>query len=323
MKEKTMNYIKSPLNYTGNKFRILDQIQNVFPQKIDCMVDLFCGGATVGLNVNAKKIYFIDNNERIINLLLFLSRQNFDDFLLNLEKLTEKYNLSYSYKYGYSFYRKQCTNLKDNNGLKDFNSYGFYKLRDHYNSLTDKNTDEANSELYLLMVYGFNNDIRFNSSGDFNLPVGKTDLNKMNVEKIKKYIERIKKVNARFLCADFSSTVTEKILKEADFIYMDPPYLLGDAVYNSAWDNQKEYDLLNFIDNLIENNMNFALSNVISKVGRTNEPLSHWCVKNEDKITITDINYNYKSSSYNKIFRNSKEREIVISNKRYFNNENQ
>ena len=68
-------YIKSPLNYTGNKYRILQQISEKFPREIDCMVDLFCGGATVGLNVNAKKVYFIDNNERVINLLIFLAKR--------------------------------------------------------------------------------------------------------------------------------------------------------------------------------------------------------------------------------------------------------
>ena len=46
-----MKLIKSPINYTGNKFRILNQIQPYFPKNIGTMVDLFCGGATVGINV--------------------------------------------------------------------------------------------------------------------------------------------------------------------------------------------------------------------------------------------------------------------------------
>ncbi len=312
----TMDYIKSPLNYTGNKYRILDQIQKAFPKKVRCMVDLFCGGATVGLNVDAEKIYFVDKNERIINLLIYLSKQNFDAFLLKAEEIIKKYELSYSYKYGYSLYRQQCQNQKDNNGLKDYNSVGFYKLRQHYNEMQDKNSDEANMELYMLMVYAFNNDIRFNSAGEFNLPVGKTDLNRMNVEKIRKYIERVQNIDAQFICSDFTSETMEKILCEADFVYMDPPYLLGDAVYNNCWDNQKEYALLDFIDGLMQRKINFALSNVMSKTNRVNEPLSYWCYKNQHLIDVTDIEYNYRSASYNKINRNAKEREIVISNKR-------
>lgn len=37
--------IKSPLNYTWNKYRILNQIKPHFPKKTNCMIDLFCGGA--------------------------------------------------------------------------------------------------------------------------------------------------------------------------------------------------------------------------------------------------------------------------------------
>jgi len=53
--------MKTPLNYTGNKSRLIDQFINHFPDNVGVFVDLFCGGATVGLSVNAKKIIFIDN----------------------------------------------------------------------------------------------------------------------------------------------------------------------------------------------------------------------------------------------------------------------
>lgn len=306
--------IKSPLNYTGNKYRILPQIKRHFPKKIHCMIDLFCGGATVGLNVDADKIIFIDGNSRVIDLLVFLSKQSFDGFLCKLEALTSEYGLSYSYKYGYAKYRELCSDKTDNNGLKDYNKNGYYKLRDDYNSLTDKTTDEANTLLYLLMIYAFNNDIRFNSNGDFNLPVGKTDLNKMNVMKVKAYIERVRQIDAEFLCMDFRDPKLFDYIDRADFIYMDPPYLVGDAVYNASWDSKSEYLLLNLLDRLLEAKKDFALSNVISKVGKTNEPLSYWCYKNSEAVRIHEIDYNYKSSSYNKITRDAKEKEVLIVN---------
>ena len=141
----------------------------------------------------------------------------------------------------------------------------------------------------------------------------------MNVEKVRKYIGRVNSIEAEFLCMDFTSQEMESILAKADFVYMDPPYLVGDAVYNATWDSEKEYALLDFIDSLVEKKINFALSNVLSKVGKTNEPLSYWCHKNKQHIEVTDIEYNYKSASYNKIVRNAKEREVVITNKGYNN----
>ena len=98
------SFIKSPLNYTGNKYRILDQIFPFFPQKIKTMVDLFCGGATVGINVESEECYFIDNNPMVIGLLEFLSKQSFDAFLENVEKIITHFNLSNSYRNTYSFY---------------------------------------------------------------------------------------------------------------------------------------------------------------------------------------------------------------------------
>lgn len=312
-----MKLVKSPLNYTGNKYRIMEQINKYFPKKIDCMVDLFCGGATVGLNTNAKKVIFVDNNEKVINLLIFLSKQDFEDFIRKCESQIKKYNLSYSYKFGYKFYRNQCKDTNANNGLKDYNSKGFYQMREDYNALTDKNTDHANVLLYLLMVYAFNNDIRFNSDGYFNLPVGKTDLNKMNVDKIRDYIERIQSIEAQFICASFEDLDKLGIISQADFVYMDPPYLIGNAVYNAGWGSLQEYALLDFIDTLIDEKIEFALSNVLQKVGRTNEPLAYWCHKNSSMVTINNIEYHYRGASYHKTDRNAREQEVLITNKRY------
>lgn len=313
-----MQFLKSPLNYTGNKFRILPQIQPFFPTQINTMVDLFCGGATVGLNTECKKIIFIDNDRYVIGLLKFLAKSKFESLLDGLEHLINFYGLSYSAKYGYSFYKQQIIDSNYNNGLKDFNSAGFYRLREDYNAIKNKQTDTANIMLYLLMVYAFNNDMRFSQTGMFNLPAGKTDLNKNNIEKLRRYIEKMHNIEAAFICADFSSTKAQEIIKTADFVYMDPPYLIMNAVYNesSKWNEQKEYELLYLLNYFLDNNKRFVLSNVLEKQGRRNEPLFYWTTTMKEKIEIIDINYNYRSSSYNKKNRNAQEREVIIIPKR-------
>lgn len=292
----------------------MEQFMNHFPSDVDVFVDLFCGGATVGLSVNAKKVIFIDNNLNVINLLKHLSRYDFDILILRLENLIKKYKLSYSAKFGYSKYRKGI-DKKDNNGLKNYNTLGYYKLRTDYNSLKDKTSPEACDLLYLLVVYAFNNDMRFNRSGEFNLPIGKTDFNKSNIEKVRNYIERVKKMNCVFICGDFRDKKVEKILMNADFIYADPPYLIGDAVYNetSNWTEETEQELLNLFEKLNKNKKRFAFSNVLSKVGFSNKPLSNWLFNRSD-LQIIDIDYHYRSASYNKLDRNAKEREVLIKN---------
>lgn len=309
-----MKHIKSPLNYTGNKFRILDQIQPYFPKKIDVMVDLFCGGATVGLNTECNKVIFIDNEPRIIWLLKYLSGCNIDKLLNELFVLIDNYGLSCSFKNGYKYYRQQILGGNPNNGLKDYNSNGFYKLRDDYNAILNKNTATANKLLYLLIVYGFNNDIRFSKDGKYNLPVGKTDLNNSNVKKLTEYIERVKNIQAEFICGDFCSQHIQQIIRKADFVYMDPPYLITDAVYNESnkWREQNEYELIRLMNFLLDNKKNFVLSNVLEKQGRRNEPLFYWTTTRKNDINIVDIDYHYRSASYNKKNRNAKEREVII-----------
>lgn len=309
-----MNLIKSPLNYTGNKYRILNQIQPFFPKEIDVMVDMFCGGATVGINTNCKKIIFIDNDKNVIGLLRFLAKSKYDVLVADLEKLINDYQLSYSAKYGYSFYKTQIVDTNYNNGLKEYNSKGYYRLRSDYNCLNNKQSDTAYRMLYLLMVYAFNNDMRFSHSGDFNLPAGKTDLNKSNLSKLKAFIERLEVIDAQFICGEFSSIRVQNIVKNADFVYMDPPYLITNAVYNESgkWCEQNEYEILKFMNYCIENQKPFVLSNVLERQGRRNEPLFYWTTTVSEKIQIVDIDYNYVNASYNKKDRYAKEREVII-----------
>lgn len=308
-------YIKTPLNYTGNKFRLLEQIHPYFPQKINIMVDLFCGGATVGLNTDCKEVYFIDNDKMVIGLLKFFSNQKFETLLHNIEKIIYRYGLSNSYRNGYSFYKNQIKDKNVNNGLKEYNSKGFYQLRTDYNSLENKENNEAFTMLYVLLLYGFNNDLRFNAKGEFNLPIGKTDLNKVNVVKLEKYIKKIDSIKAHYICAEFDSDQVKQILDIADFVYMDPPYLITNATYNESnrWNNLCEHRLLNLMDNLICNNKKFVLSNVLSKKGKMNEPLFYWTQKHNNDISIKHMKYSYSSSSYHKKVREGNEDEIIIT----------
>lgn len=101
--------IRSPLNYTGNKYQLFPQISPYFPTEIDTMVDLFCGGATVGLNTKCKKIIFIDNDPYVIGLLKFLSQCELDKLLNELYVLIEKFNLSCSFLSSQQAYWIQST----------------------------------------------------------------------------------------------------------------------------------------------------------------------------------------------------------------------
>ncbi len=305
---------KSPINYTGNKYRILPQFIKYFPKNVNKCMDLFTGGATVAINLIANEIIAVDNNPRIINLLKFLKKQDYYKLMNKIDNTIEIYGLSNSYKNGYSYYKKY---VEGNNGLKKYNIEGFNKLKKDYNDLKNKNTNKANLYLYLLMVYAFNNDIRFNSKGEFNLPVGKTDMNKSNRDKLKKYIDICNYKKIEFVCRDFRKINIEDF-NDIEFIYADPPYLITDAVYNEndGWGRQEEVDLLSMLDKLNNKGIKFALSNVLQKkkLNIKNEILYNWLERNKDKYFINKIDYHYRSASYNKKIRDGLEEEILITN---------
>ena len=56
--------VKSPLNYTGGKYKILTLLMDKFPKDIDMFFDIFSGGGNVGVNIEANKIICVDINDR-------------------------------------------------------------------------------------------------------------------------------------------------------------------------------------------------------------------------------------------------------------------
>ena len=307
-------YFKSPINYTGNKYRILDQIIPHSNFKGDKMVDLFCGGATFGINSKYNNVILVDNNKQVIDLLNYLYNADLKLVVNKLINNIDSFGLSNSLLYGYSSYKSKEVSYNNNNGLKEFNSNGYYNLREYYNSLEDKSSFEALNKLYLLMIYAFNNDIRFSKSGNFNLPIGKTDFNLQNLKKLHAFSKLKSYKNLRFICSEFDSNEVREIIQESDFVYMDPPYLIANAVYNESngWNDKLEKRLLEFMSWLISINKPFILSNIIEKKGITNELLKEWINKNDHQLDLVEINYHYRSSSYNKKNRNSNEREIIV-----------
>src|SRR5699024_8042860 len=163
---------------------------------------------------------------------------------------------------------------------------------------------------YLLTVYGFNNQIRFNKKGHFNIPVGKRDFNDKIKTNLEKFINIIKEKNIDFVCADFREVELE--MSKGDFLYADPPYLISTATYNeqNGWTEKEENDLLRLLDSLSVKGVKFALSNVMEHKGKENSILKKWA----ENYNIHDLNYNYRNSNYQIKEKTSKTSEVLITN---------
>lgn len=303
-----MNIIQSPLNYTGDKFKLLPQILPLFPQKINTFVDLFCGGGNVGVNVQSKSVLFNDINKNVIGIIDTLKHSNKEFLLQTINNIIEKFNLSNVSTNGYDFYK--CDSSK---GVGNYNRQSFNSLKAYFNQLKEHDY-KYYILLYVLVIYSFNNQIRFNARGEFNLPVGKRDFNAKMQTKLCNFIDRLKDLNCSFTNKDFRELELKK-LNENDFVYADPPYLITCATYNEqgGWNENSETDLYNYLDNLNACNIKFALSNVLTSKGKKNYILQQWLEKNNNYI-CHHLNYKYSNSNYQVKDRISVSDEVLITN---------
>ena len=303
--KSTAEIIKSPLNFTGGKYKLLPQLLPLFPEDISTFIDIFCGGCNVGINVKAESIICNDIDSKLIGLFSFFKGKIYEALLPKIQTIIAEFNLTDSEKEGYSFY-----NCNSASGLGNYNRLGFLKLRETFNALSE-NDEKYYLYLYILIVYAFNNQIRFNSEGDFNLPVGKRDFNVRMQNKLKSFLSALAEKNITFTNCYFSDIKISELSKN-DFVYADPPYLITCATYNEkSWNQEEEKKLLSYLDELSENGIRFALSNVLSTDDKTNLILQDWL--NNRKYNCHHLDFSYKNSNYHKKHI-AKTDEVLITN---------
>lgn len=286
--KKVKKYIKSPLNYVGGKYKLLPQIFPLFPnQHIDTFVDLFSGGANVGININADKVIFNDINTRINGLFRYLQGKKPSQVVKNIKRIINHYHLSKT------------------------NKAGFLKLRNNYNQTPTP------LKLYVLVSYSFNYQFRFNNHMRYNNPFGKNRSHfTINMKKhLVQFIKRLNNMNAKFIDDYFTKLDLSKLTAHS-FVYADPPYLITDGSYNDGnrgfvnWTIKQELQLYHLLDRLDKRHIKFALSNVLIHKGVKNKNLIKWAKSHH--YIIHKLNYSYRNASYNT--KHLPSQEILITN---------
>ena len=289
--ESSMNkYIKSPLNYTGGKYKLLDKILPLFPNDINTFVDLFAGGCNVGVNVKANKVIFNDNLTYLIHLYKEFQLFGYARVLKHIEERIEQYQLS------------------------PLNKDGYNELRNNYN------TNHDILDLFVLICYSFNHQIRFNNKHEFNTSFGKVkgDFNNSIKKNLELFINEIQNKKYIFNNQDFYNFNFD-ILGVKDFIYIDPLYLITTGSYNDGkrgfkgWTTTEEKQLLDTLIKLNFTDTRFALSNVIQHKGKSNEMLINFI--DEHKLKVNYLDYTYFNSNYHTLNRDrNSSTEVLITN---------
>ncbi len=299
---KKIKQIRSPLFYTGDKYKLIPELKEYFPNKIDKFVEPFVGGGSVFLNVEANEFYENDIDKNIISIHKYLSSfANSEDLLNILFSKINEYEFSCSYK-GKTVpdeLRKKYVKTY----FAKYNNESYKQLKEKYNK--SDHTDIA--DLYLLLIYGFNRMLRFNQKGEFNIPVGNVDFNQNVFDSLTDYIKLANKKNPHWSNTDYKDFLSNINLTKSDFIYLDPPYLITSSEYNKRWNQNDDIELCNLLDTFDKKNIRFAMSNVIDYKGKENTGLLKWA----EKYNIHSIKSNYINYHDNTI---KTFREVLITN---------
>jgi adenine-specific DNA-methyltransferase len=253
---------ESPLNYMGSKAKMISHIKKSLPNKFNSFIDACGGGFNVGVNINADKIIYNDINHFVSNLVASFKTNDTYQYILCLKRIIKKF------------------------GLEAKNAESYLKVREYYNSFPLEKRDPK--LLYAVILYGFNQQIRFNGNHEFNNPVGMRWFNDKVLEKMISFSRVIKEKNVIFESKDYRELFSE--IDKNTFIYLDPPYMLTNGSYNDGkrgfhgWNKRTEKQLFNFATKLHYDGKSFMISYVLEHKGQFNRQFDSWIKNGEHNL---------------------------------------
>ena len=184
-------YYRPFLKWAGNKYRIMDEIHEMLPEKGERLIEPFAGSAAVFLNTNFKRYLVTDSNPDLINLFNHLKKEGADFIRYCKRYFSEKNNTADRY----------------------------YYLRDQFNKTTD--TRKRSALFIYLNRHGYNGLCRYNSKGGFNVPFGRYKAPYFPQKEMEFFSQKAR--HAIFQVASFEKTLSKA--KQGDVVYCDPPYV--------------------------------------------------------------------------------------------------
>lgn len=295
--------IRSPFFYVGDKYKLMPQLKQLMPKKIEQYIEPFVGGGSSFLNSKGTSYMLNDVDSYVVELHRQIgsytgkSEELFDA----LFEIIDFYGLSCSYrgicvpedmkkKYVKTYYSK-------------YNKDAYIRMRKDFN--TNKNDF---LRLYLLLIYGFNHMIRFNGKGDFNLPVGNVDFNNNVYQALNNYLDFVGEHEIEFFNMDYISFLEKIRFDKNSYVFLDPPYLISMSEYNKLWNDKKEDELCEYLDSLNDRGIKFGITNLITHKGKVNQRFLEW----SKKYCAYDVKSNYISFNDNTIKADSQ--EVFVTN---------
>lgn len=283
-------YIDSVFNFTGSKFKILDQIIPLFDKDKEIFVDLFAGGGSVYINV-------LDYYDTILVNDIIKELVQIQEGLISNDDIIHKV--------------KELVVSKDD-------KEGFLKLRKSFNE------EKTPEKLWALMLCSTNNMMRFNKKFEYNQTFGKRTFNGSTENKINNFISKVRPHNDKIYFS-YNSFKSLPILSNTMY-YIDPPYgyikneddsignkQISEAGYNAYYSKEDDLYLYEYIKDIDRVNSSFMISGLLEHNGKESWLLNK-LIQDGFVWKEIDLDY-YKVSKKKEIDKKSK--EIIIMNYGY------
>ena len=267
----------------GNKFDLLPQLLHIFPKKINTFYDLFGGSGVVTMNVKANKKVYNEINQNILNILSLFKEYSPKEIDKHIRKRIDEFDLPTE---GNDVRQPNVNEKRIEKYKKNYNNF-----RNFYNKSNKNYLD-----LYTLTFFSFCNMIRFNSKNEFNMPFGNRTYTEENMLEIETACYIMEKEKFEVSNKSAFDILDETKFEKDDFVYLDPPYLNTEAIYNEkrafgGWNIDDDYELFKRLNKLNENGVKWCMSNVKENKGKKNKHLIEWANKNGYRVVGMNKNY--------------------------------
>lgn len=247
--------IETPFNFTGSKFKLLNQLIPEFDYSKRTFVDVFCGGGSVYTNV-VDKYTQIEVNDVISELIgIHIGLILGDDIIENTKLL--------------------CPNKTD--------EVAYLTLRDDYNN------NSTPDKLWALMLSCTSNMMRFNQKFKFNQTFGKRSWNSSTEKKVEDFKKHIRKYSDKITFT--AKPFYELEIKPNAMYYCDPPYKGTEAGYNAYWHNDDEYNLYKYLKEIDRKGSSFMISGVLKHNNKESNLLKN-LISDGYRHKVLNFNYN-------------------------------
>ena len=273
---------KGPFSFSGNKSRIYKlYLQNTI-SKFSRVHEPFIGSGVCLYNSQGGGLG-IDIDINVVGLHNALAIEDFS------QKVLQKYNRFF----------------KDPDNRKD----SYYKLRENFNkSWKEEGLSQNNLDsLYILVQHSFNSLLRFGPNG-FNVPWGDK---KFDIGRIKEAEKIFKQKGVEVTHGDFREFDLDRIDRDKDLIYIDPPYIASKYQYG-GWTEKNDIEMFEWISHLDELGYKFILSNTLRHRGVQNELLHHF--SEEFHTKVVKMTYNAWSARVKAVEKEYGTIEVLVSN---------